>query len=140
MGQPMHAFDADEIGGRKIIVRRAENGEKITTLDEKEFALSENNLVICDGTKPVALAGIMGGLNSEIKDTTKDVIFESAKFARDSVRKTARALGQSSDSSSISVALSRSIIFSKAVLSIEGKALPRRSARLKIPSQAFALK
>ena len=100
MGQPMHAFDADDIGGRKIIVRRAENGEKIVTLDEKEFTLNSENLVICDGTKPVALAGIMGGLNSEIKSTTKNVFFESAKFARDNVRKTSRALGQSSDSSS----------------------------------------
>ena len=100
MGQPMHAFDADEIGERKIIVRRAEKGEKIITLDEKEFTLSGDNLVICDGKKPVALAGIMGGLNSEIKDTTKNVFFESAKFARDNVRKTSRALGQSSDSSS----------------------------------------
>ncbi len=100
MGQPMHAFDADEIGGRKIVVRRAEKGEKITTLDEKEFTLTNDNLVICDGDKPVALAGIMGGLNSEIKDTTKNVFFESAKFARDNVRKTSRSLGQSSDSSS----------------------------------------
>ena len=100
MGQPMHAFDAEDIGGRKIVVRRAEKGEKIITLDEKEFTLSPENLVICDGEKPVALAGIMGGLNSEIKDTTKNVFFESAKFARDNVRKTSRALGQSSDSSS----------------------------------------
>ncbi len=100
MGQPMHAFDADEIGDRKIIVRRAAEGEKITTLDEKEFTLTPDNLVICDGKKPVALAGIMGGLNSEIKPTTKNVFFESAKFARDNVRKTSRALGQSSDSSS----------------------------------------
>ncbi len=100
MGQPMHAFDADDIGGRKIIVRRATNGEKITTLDEKEFTLTSDNLVICDGEKPVALAGIMGGLNSEIKPETKNVFFESAKFARDNVRKTSRSLGQSSDSSS----------------------------------------
>ncbi len=100
MGQPMHAFDADDIGGRKIIVRRATEGEKIVTLDEKEFTLNGENLVICDGAKPVALAGIMGGLNSEIKPTTKNVFFESAKFARDNVRKTSRALGQSSDSSS----------------------------------------
>ncbi len=100
MGQPMHAFDADDIGERKIIVRRATKGEKITTLDEKEFTLCPDNLVICDGKKPVALAGIMGGLNSEIKPTTKNVFFESAKFARDNVRKTSRALGQSSDSSS----------------------------------------
>ena len=100
MGQPMHAFDADDIGGRKIIVRRATKGEKIITLDEKEFTLTPDNLVICDGEKPVALAGIMGGLNSEIKDSTKNVFFEAAKFARDNVRKTSRALGQSSDSSS----------------------------------------
>ena len=100
MGQPMHAFDAEDIGDRKIVVRRADKGEKITTLDEKEFTLTPDNLVICDGKKPVALAGIMGGLNSGIKDTTKNVFFESAKFARDNVRKTSRALGQSSDSSS----------------------------------------
>lgn len=99
MGQPMHAFDADEIGGGKIVVSRAKQGEKITTLDEKQFALCPDNLVICDGEKPVALAGIMGGLNSEITDGTKNVFFEAAKFARDSVRRTSRSLGQSSDSS-----------------------------------------
>ncbi len=99
LGQPMHAFDLSDLGGKTINVRRAKNGEKITTLDEKEFTLNENNLVICDAARPVALAGIMGGLNSEIKNSTKDVVFESAKFARDSVRKTSRSLGQSSDSS-----------------------------------------
>lgn len=99
-GQPMHAFDLADLQNSEIVVRRANKGEKIVTLDEKEFELNENNLVICDGKRPVALAGIMGGLNSEIKDTTKDVIFEAAKFARDNVRKTSRALGQSSDSSS----------------------------------------
>ncbi|MEE0968405.1 MAG: phenylalanine--tRNA ligase subunit beta [Clostridia bacterium] len=99
-GQPMHAFDLHDLQNNEIIVRRAKQGEKITTLDEKEFDLNENNLVICDGNRPVALAGIMGGLNSEIKDSTTDVLFEAAKFARDNVRKTSRALGQSSDSSS----------------------------------------
>ncbi|MBQ8208824.1 MAG: phenylalanine--tRNA ligase subunit beta [Clostridia bacterium] len=99
-GQPMHAFDLNDLQNSEIVVRRAHNGEKIITLDEKEFELNENNLVICDGKRPVALAGIMGGLNSEIKDTTKDVFFEAAKFARDNVRKTSRSLGQSSDSSS----------------------------------------
>ncbi len=99
MGQPMHAFDLSTLEGKTIDVRRAKKGEKITTLDEKEFELSEENLVICDAKKPVALAGIMGGLNSEIEESTKDVVFESAKFARDSVRKTSRSLGQSSDSS-----------------------------------------
>ena len=100
MGQPMHAFDADELSGHKIVVRRAEKDEKIVTLDEKEFTLTKDNLVICDGEKPVALAGVMGGANSGVKDSTKNVYFESAKFARDNVRKTSRALGQSSDSSS----------------------------------------
>lgn len=99
LGQPMHAFDRDYLAGGRIVVRRARAGEKIVTLDEKEFALTPENLLICDGEKGVALAGIMGGLNSEIKPDTKAVFFEAAKFARDSVRKTSRALGQRSDSS-----------------------------------------
>lgn len=99
VGQPMHAFDLNDIGGSEIIIRRAENGEKITTLDEKEFTLTENNLVICDANKPVALAGIMGGLNSEIKQNTNSVLFESATFKRDNIRKSSRTLGQRSDSS-----------------------------------------
>ncbi len=99
LGQPLHAFDCDFLEGNAINVRRAAEGEKIVTLDEKEFTLNSNNLVICDGVKPVALAGIMGGLNSEIRPTTKEVMFESAKFARDNIRKSSRALGQSSDAS-----------------------------------------
>ena len=99
LGQPMHAFDENDLEKREIIVRRAENGEKIVTLDEKELTLNNDNLVICDGAKPVALAGIMGGLNSEIKDVTKGVVFECAKFKRDNVRRSARMLGKSSDSS-----------------------------------------
>ncbi len=99
IGQPMHAFDMDQLQERKIIVRRAKDGEKIQTLDEKEFTLTPENLVICDGSRPVALAGIMGGLNSEITENTTQLLFEAAKFARDNVRKTSRALGQSSDSS-----------------------------------------
>ena len=99
IGQPMHAFDMDQLQDRRIIVRRAKDGEKIQTLDEKEFTLTPDNLVICDGNRPVALAGIMGGLNSEITEKTTQLLFEAAKFARDNVRKTSRALGQSSDSS-----------------------------------------
>ncbi len=101
MGQPMHAFDLSTLSGREIVVRRARNGESITTLDDKTFELSRDNLVICDGDKPAALAGIMGGLNSEIENDTKELLFEAAKFARDSVRKTSRALGQHSDSSAM---------------------------------------
>lgn len=99
LGQPLHAFDCNFLEGNEICVRRAKEGEKITTLDEKEFSLTTDNLVICDGVKPVALAGIMGGLNSEIRENTTEVIFEAAKFARDNIRKSSRALGQSSDSS-----------------------------------------
>ncbi len=99
MGQPMHAFDRNFLRGGKVVVRKAHAGEKIVTLDKKEFTLTPENLLICDGEGGVALAGIMGGLDSEIKDTTKEVFFEAAKFARDSVRKTSRALGQRSDSS-----------------------------------------
>lgn len=99
IGQPMHAFDRSFLRGDQVVVRRARAGEKIVTLDQKEFTLSEANLLICDGERGVALAGIMGGLNSEIKADTKEVFFEAAKFARDSVRKTSRALGQRSDSS-----------------------------------------
>ena len=101
LGQPMHAFDYSYLEGNEINVRRANNGEKIVTLDEKEFELNDSNLVICDGVKPVALAGIMGGLNSEIKDNTTEVMFEAAKFARDNIRKSSRALGQVSDSSAL---------------------------------------
>lgn len=101
MGQPMHAFDFGKLEGREIVVRRAEQGERIVTLDGKEFELNGENLVICDGSKPTALAGIMGGLDSGITEDTEGLLFEAAKFARDSVRKTSRALGQHSDSSSL---------------------------------------
>lgn len=99
MGQPMHAFDISHLAGKQIVVRRAREGEKIVTLDEKEFKLSPENLVICDAEKPVALAGIMGGLNSEIEADTPAVLFECAKFERANVRRTSRSLGQKSDSS-----------------------------------------
>ncbi len=99
MGQPMHAFNADFLAKNAIVVRRAENGEKIVTLDEKEFTLTSENLLICDGEKGVALAGIMGGKDSGIADDTKNILFECAKFKRDNVRKTSKSLGQRSDSS-----------------------------------------
>ena len=99
MGQPMHAFDLAHVENNEIVVRRAQNGEKIVTLDEKECALTSENLLICDGVKPIGLAGIMGGLNSEITDSTNTVLFECAKFKRDNIRRSARTLGKSSDSS-----------------------------------------
>ena len=97
IGQPMHAFDLDTLEGSSIVVRRAEDGEKLVTLDEKERVLTNNNLLICDKVKAVGLAGVMGGLNSEITENTKEVLFESAKFLKDSVRKTSRSLGLRSD-------------------------------------------
>ena len=75
-GQPMHAFDAADIRGGEIIVRRANEGEKITTLDGKERELAASMLMICDKQGPIGIAGVMGGENSEIKDTTQTVIFE----------------------------------------------------------------
>lgn len=99
LGQPMHAFDRNFLRGDRVEVRRAKAGETITTLDKKEFTLTGEHLLICDGEGGVALAGIMGGLDSEIKPDTKEIFFEAAKFARDNVRKTSRALGQRSDSS-----------------------------------------
>ena len=100
MGQPMHAFDIESIEGKHINVRRAKNGEKITTLDEVERTLDENDLVIADSKKPVAIAGVMGGLNSEIEKDTKTVVFESAVFYGGAVRKTAKKVGLRTESSS----------------------------------------
>ncbi len=99
LGQPMHAFDLATLEGNAIHVRRAKDGETITTLDGQDLTLTNANMLICDGVKPVALAGVMGGLNSEIRETTSAVLFESAKFARDNIRRTSRALGKRSDSS-----------------------------------------
>ncbi|MBQ5798727.1 MAG: phenylalanine--tRNA ligase subunit beta, partial [Clostridia bacterium] len=86
-GQPMHAFNYDELTGKHIIVRNAKESESITTLDGKEHDLTPDMLVIADGEKPSCLAGIMGGIESEIEDDTKNLFLESAKFKRDNVRK-----------------------------------------------------
>lgn len=98
-GQPMHAFDAEKIRGNQIIVRRAQNGEKMKTLDDKERTFTDNMLLICDKEGPVGVAGVMGGLDSEITENTKTVIFESAKFMYGNIRQTSRALGLSTESS-----------------------------------------
>ncbi|HBL85410.1 MAG TPA: phenylalanine--tRNA ligase subunit beta [Clostridiales bacterium] len=98
-GQPMHAFDYSYIGSKRIVVRRARQGESITTLDSVPHELTADMLVIADGEKPIALAGIMGGENSEILDTTATVVFESANFNRSNVRHTANALGVRTESS-----------------------------------------
>ncbi|MDZ7318032.1 MAG: phenylalanine--tRNA ligase subunit beta [candidate division KSB1 bacterium] len=98
-GQPLHAFDYDLLAGQKIVVRHARTGEKFVTLDGKEHTLSDQTLLICDAEKPVALAGVMGGLNSEITAATRRVLLESAYFAPSNIRKTSKTLGITTDSS-----------------------------------------
>ena len=100
MGQPMHAFDINSVEGKHIIVRRAEKNEEITTLDEQKRNLNEDMLVIADEKKPVAIAGVMGGLNSEIENNTEMVVFESAVFNGGSVRLTAKEVGLRTEASS----------------------------------------
>ena len=98
-GQPMHAFDYRYVKGGKIVVRRAGEDKTLTTLDGNVRTLQPDMLVIADETKPVGLAGVMGGENSEIVDDTIDVVFESANFLGSSIRKTALALGMRTDAS-----------------------------------------
>lgn len=98
-GQPMHAFDYRYVGSGKIVVRRSEPGETLTTLDGNVRTLTPGMLVIADETKPIGLAGIMGGENSEIMDDTVDVVFESANFNGTSIRQTALALGMRTEAS-----------------------------------------
>ncbi|MBL8017012.1 MAG: phenylalanine--tRNA ligase subunit beta [Ignavibacteria bacterium] len=98
-GQPLHAFDYDKIAGKKIIVKKAGNTAKFTTLDSKERKLREDILMICDAEKPVALAGIMGGENSEISDSTTNIFIESAYFDPVLTRLSSKFLGLQSDSS-----------------------------------------
>lgn len=98
-GQPMHAFDYRYVKGGKIVVRRAAEGEELTTLDGNVRRLTRNMLVIADDTRAVGLAGVMGGLNSEIVDDTADVVFESANFDGATIRRTATALGMRTEAS-----------------------------------------
>lgn len=99
-GQPMHAFDLRDLEGGKIIVRRAEDGEVIKTLDEQDRTLCSDDLVIADENRAVAIAGVMGGFNSEVKPDTACVIFESATFDAASVRLTAQRCGLRTEASS----------------------------------------
>lgn len=98
-GQPLHAFDASTLSGNQIVVRRAKAGEKITTLDEKERVLNDSMLVIADAEKPVVIAGIMGGMNSGVDESTTDLVLECAIFRRQLIRRTSKRLNLSSDSS-----------------------------------------
>ena len=98
-GQPLHAFDLNRLAGQKIVIKSTEKESKFTTLDSKERILPKDTLMICDGEKPVAIAGIMGGENSEINDETKDLLIESAYFNPSSIRRTAKILQLSTDAS-----------------------------------------
>ncbi|HSH70149.1 MAG TPA: phenylalanine--tRNA ligase subunit beta [Deferrisomatales bacterium] len=99
LGHPLHAFDLQRLGGQRIVVRRARDGELFTTLDGQERCLDADTLMICDGDGPVAVAGIMGGLNSEVEDTTRDVLLESAYFDPANIRRSSKALGLSTEAS-----------------------------------------
>src|SRR4029453_1501462 len=99
LGQPLHAFDFQKLSGKRIVVRRAAPAEKLKTLDGVERELTSDMLVIADAERQVALAGIMGGEESEISATTTDVLIESAYFDPDSIRKTARRLGMDTEAS-----------------------------------------
>jgi phenylalanyl-tRNA synthetase beta chain len=98
LGQPLHAFDYDKLIGKKIIVRRARRGEEIKILDGTTKKVDDNILVIADEKRPVAIAGIMGGEDTQITSATKDILLESAHFSLGLVRKATRSLGLSSDS------------------------------------------
>lgn len=98
-GQPLHAFDFDKLNGGKIVVRRAGDGEKMISIDGTECTLKSSMLVIADAQRPVAIAGIMGGLDTEISDGTVNVLIESACFENTQIRRTSRALMLASDSS-----------------------------------------
>lgn len=98
-GQPLHAFDFDTLAEKRIVVKLAKDGDKFTTLDGKERTLTAEMLMICDSEKPVGIAGVMGGLNSEITDKTQNVLIESAYFAPSSIRKTSKKLGLKTDAS-----------------------------------------
>lgn len=98
-GQPLHAFDLDKLNGHKIVVKSTKSETNFTTLDSKERKLPLNTLMICDGNREVAIAGVMGGENSEITNETKNILIESAYFNPSSIRKTSKALGLSTDAS-----------------------------------------
>ncbi len=98
-GQPLHGFDFDRLAGHRIVVQTARAGEVFTTLDGKQHELTDDTLMICDAEKPVAVAGVMGGENSEISEETTRVLIESAYFDPVSIRKTAKRLGANTDAS-----------------------------------------
>jgi phenylalanyl-tRNA synthetase beta chain len=98
-GHPLHAFDYDKLSGHKIVVKTAQEGEKFVTLDGKERTLTSETLMICDAERPIAIAGVMGGANTEISDTTANILIESAYFNPQNIRRTSKYLGLSTEAS-----------------------------------------
>lgn len=129
-GQPLHAFDADKLASKKIVVRQASTNETLVCLDKQERILSEDNLVIADSKKPIAIAGVIGGSNSEIDDKTNHIIIEAALFDERSIRKTSKDFNLSTeasyrfergiDSSNILLALKKAV---KMIMEIQGSKL-----------------
>jgi phenylalanyl-tRNA synthetase beta chain len=99
IGHPMHAFDLDQLAGKRIVVRAAREGEKFTTLDGSERSIPTGSVFICDAERPVALGGIMGGLNSEITEKTTNILLEAAYFLPTRIRRTAKAVGLQTEAS-----------------------------------------
>jgi phenylalanyl-tRNA synthetase beta chain len=99
VGQPLHAYDLDQLNGNKIVVQSTDIETKFTTLDSKERTLPKGTLMICDAEKPVGIAGVMGGENSEISNSTKNILIEAAHFSPSSIRKTSKLLGLSTEAS-----------------------------------------
>ncbi len=87
-GQPLHAFDLDRLAGGKIVVRRARDGEQLQAIDHKTYKLASTMCVICDAQKPAAVGGVMGGAISEVSESTKNIVIESAAFLPASIRAT----------------------------------------------------
>ena len=99
IGQPTHIFDWDKINNKEILVRRASKNETITTLDQNSVKLNENHLLITDGKKPIAIAGVMGGFDSAVSDETQTVFIESAYFDPITIRKSSKSLSLSTEAS-----------------------------------------
>lgn len=99
LGQPLHAFDLDFLAGKKIVVRKGQEGEVLTTLDQEDREVNDKDILICDGEKPVGLAGVMGGLDSEVKESTKTILLEGALFDAYTIRQTSKKFGLRTEAS-----------------------------------------
>ncbi|MCK5844163.1 MAG: phenylalanine--tRNA ligase subunit beta, partial [Victivallales bacterium] len=145
LGNPLHAFDLDLLEGNSIVVRRADAGEKMVTLDGSELSLTPDNLVICDKSKPVALAGVMGGEHSGVTGETTNILLESAVFKPSNIRATSRKLKITSDSSyrfergvDFKMAVKASDRAAKLILELAGGEITSELIDVKADREAFA--